>query len=361
MRILTVGPVPPFRGGISQHTARLADALAEKGHTVDVLSWRDQYPRLLFPGTQPSTLELATAPHAHTLRWWAPWTWVAGSRRSNNYDLIVISWVHPFHALPLTTIARFARRAITVGVIHNSAPHEHTLGSSFLLKYFLRQLDGAVVLSTEVGRQVDALVDQLPIRVSQHPPNIDLRPTPLPTSEALRLLFLGYLRHYKGLERLIDAMPLLQNGSRPVSLTIAGEAWGNVANTLDAQVRSRSLANLVTIHDRYFADDELQQLFATHHLVVLPYLRATQSGVIPLAQAAGRFVVITPVGGLPTQVRHGIDGVIADDTSSPSLVKAIRSAERLMVRSAISGDLGAPTWGDHAASIISLFQEAHPE
>ena len=85
----------------------------------------------------------------------------------------------------------------------------------------------------------------------------------------------------------------------------------------------QSVDSVIDFRFGYVSDDQVSDLLARHHLVVQPYRSASQSGVIPLAFAAGRGVVVTPVGGLSEVVEPDRNGVIAKDISAESLAAAI--------------------------------------
>src|SRR5690606_6572529 len=107
--------------------------------------------------------------------------------------------------------------------------------------------------------------------------------------------------------------------------TVAGDAWERPQRY--AELASElGLSGAVTFRFEYVPDSELSSLFASHDLVVQSYRSASQSGVVPLAHAAGRAVVVTPVGGLAEQVADGINGVVARSTDSADVAAAIQRA-----------------------------------
>jgi glycosyltransferase involved in cell wall biosynthesis len=113
------------------------------------------------------------------------------------------------------------------------------------------------------------------------------------------ILFVGRIRRYKGLNLLKSAWPLVTNSNK--SLTIAGEGQGIPFEPSDT----------VKIINRWLSDREIEDLISSHSLVVLPYIEASQSGIIPLANALGVPVVVTPVGGLASQIKQGINGLVS--------------------------------------------------
>jgi hypothetical protein len=111
------------------------------------------------------------------------------------------------------------------------------------------------------------------------------------------LLFFGFVRRYKGLDVLIEALPSVL-ARRPVTLVVAGEFYEPVA-PLQERIRALGLSGHVRLLDRYVPDEEVGELVAACDAVVLPYRAATQSGVVLVAYAGGCPVISTRVGGLP--------------------------------------------------------------
>jgi glycosyltransferase involved in cell wall biosynthesis len=97
-------------------------------------------------------------------------------------------------------------------------------------------------------------------------------------------LFFGFVRPYKGLDILLDAMHKL--GEEAVHLTIAGEVWSSTAK-LVARVRALGLEERVELIPRYLHDDEVAEVFARADAVVLPYHGGGSSGVVALAYRYG--------------------------------------------------------------------------
>lgn len=349
MRILYVGPLPPTRGGIAQHGAQLVAALRRLGHDVEVEAWRAQYPAVLYPG--PRAAGSARVP-GRRLTWWNPASWWAAGRRGRRADVVVMPWVTPAQAPALTTVSRAARPSPTVLIVHNPVPHERRALDVGLTRWLLRRAAGAVVHATSAAEQLAELAPGLPTRVVAHPPNIEVAWTPLPTAPPHRLLFLGYVRPYKGLADALEAMALLRRTSAAVELTVAGEFWEPVIRTRQ-RVRALGLDDAVDLVPRYVDADAVARLLASHHVLVAPYRSATQSGVVPLALAAGRPVVATRVGGLAEAVVDGRDGVLSEPGDPQSLAAAISRA--LADLPSLAASLRAPpAWEDVAAAVIDL-------
>ncbi|MFO7312975.1 glycosyltransferase [Rhodothermus marinus] len=335
-RLTLVGPVAPYRGGIAHFTEALGQALQARGHQVSALSFRRQYPRWLFPGrtqTEPEPVA-SSMPAAYVLDPLRPWTWLQAVRRiqTQRPDLVVFQYWMPFFAPAYGTIAGSLRRrgVPAVALVHNALPHERHVLDATLSRWFLRRCRARIVLSEAVARQLATL--GLPADVQLvHP--VDPRYGPVRSrAEARRrlglppdapvLLFFGFVRRYKGLDVLLEAMPAIRTALPDVQLLVAGEFY-EPADRYRARVRELGLSSCVHVHDRYIPESEVAWYFSAADLVVQPYLSATQSGVVPMAFHFERPVVVTAVGGLPEVVPHEVAGFVVPPGDPKALAEAV--------------------------------------
>ena len=77
------------------------------------------------------------------------------------------------------------------------------------------------------------------------------------------------------------------------------------------------------LHDRYIANEEVADFFSAANVAVLPYVTATQSGIIQIAMNFNRPVITTDVGGLPEVVRAGVLGEVVPPEDPAALAAAI--------------------------------------
>jgi glycosyltransferase involved in cell wall biosynthesis len=352
VRVTFVGPVPPIRSGVSQHGGRLTEALA-RDHEVTVLSWQHQYPKRFFPRAQ---LDEAAPPHPTArfdLRWWDPVSWWRAGRSARRSDLVVLVWTTPFHVLTYRLIMALAGRARTVAIVHNALPHEPLPLQRPLTSWILSRCDGLVVHASTVAGELDELLGaRVETVMIPHPPNVDVEPQPLPEMDgnSLRLLFFGFIRPYKGLDVALDALALLRHQGIHHRLTVAGEVW-DPAEDWEQQVRRRGLGDQVDLRLGYVADSEVSGLLAEHQAALLPYRSATQSGIVPIAFAAGRPVVATAVGGLPDVISDGENGTLAAPGNARSLADAIERCAADLPVLAEGALKKAPTWEDVAVAV----------
>ena len=128
-------------------------------------------------------------------------------------------------------------------------------------------------------------------------------------SNALYVLFFGFIRDYKGLDLLIDAFgdPRLQDMG--VKLIVAGEFYGSPEPYLE-RIRSLDISDIVILHNDYIPDSRVNLYFCAADIVAQPYKNATQSGVTQVAFHFEVPMLVTNVGGLAEIVPDGKIGYV---------------------------------------------------
>lgn len=348
MRVAIVAPLPPNKGGIAQHAGQVVDQFRADGAEVLAVSWTRQYPALLYRGKEERP-QGADSADTRILRWWDPVSWrrVAHKIRAFAADIVWVPWVTAFQAIPLGLLAR--SQTTVVAHVHNVRPHESLPFSDQLTRFALRPATGFVAHATSIADDLSSLGLTASCIVRPHPPNFEVRAAPLPRWNGVKLLFLGYVRPYKGVDLALDALAELP---ADYTLTIAGEFWTPIEEWRN-RISDAGLSDRVNIRPTYQTEREIEALLASHHILVCPYRDATQSGLVPLAFAAGRPVVATDVGGLAEAVRHGVDGVIcrpeADDLRD-GVLTAVADLPRL----ARNAQDAAITWHDYTRAVCEV-------
>lgn len=138
------------------------------------------------------------------------------------------------------------------------------------------------------------------------------------TETTFVVLFFGRIWPYKGLTYFIEAANLVHAQSDKIKFCIAG-----TGESLDKYVSQIHRKDLFQILNRKIPIQEVGMLFQKASVVVLPYLDATQSGVIPIAYAYSKPVIATAVGGLPDVVVEGQTGFLTDVKSSQQIADKI--------------------------------------
>ena len=334
MRIGLLGPAHPLRGGIAQYLALLHKELA-KSHEVVSLSLIRQYPSFLFPGqsqVDPSESPLEV-PNERVLDAMDPRSWFRAKRRARELELdaLVYKWWIPFFGAAYAPVLDGAREggAATIMIADNLVPHEKRPLDGFLTKLVTERTDGVLVMSQSVEDDVKRLLPRMPFERVPHPVYAQYGAAGRDRASARArtkldgdvLLFFGFVRRYKGLDVLIEALPKVL-ASRKVTLVVAGEFYEPV-EPLRARIAQLGLGDRVRVLDRYVPDEEVGDLVAAADCVVLPYRSATQSGVVLVAYAGGCPVISTAVGGLPEVVDDGVTGFLVPPENPGALADAI--------------------------------------
>ena len=184
------------------------------------------------------------------------------------------------------------------------------------------------------------LIDECRIRpelvhVVPHVSLCDLSDTASSHDDPPTILFFGRIWEYKGLEYLIRAEPLITAEVPEARIVIAGEGedFGRYRLLMDHPEH-------FVVYNEYIPDQQRSELFRQASLVVLPYIEASQSGVIPLAYSFMKPVVATTVGGLPEIVDRGRTGYLVPPRDERALADAIVHLLRdkpLRVRMGLNG------------------------
>ena len=351
MEIAYVGPLPPLTGGISQHGARLTDALAALGHSVSRLSWSAQYPKLFYKGPVRDESAGQHPDATFDLRWWDPTSWRRAGKIAGRSQLLVFPWVTPVVAPAYRVLLGAAAPVPAVAVVHNLLPHERRPGDAALARWVLSRVRG-VLLHAAADRPTLTAWGITTDRVA-HPPNLPMQRAPQPPAPPHMLLFFGHVRPYKGLDIAIEAVRVLRAKNVPVRLTIAGHVWGSI-DDWKRQIAAAGIEDAVSFRPAYVPDEEVAELFASHHLVLAPYRTATQSGIVPLARESGRPVVATTVGGLGEGFRVGVDGELASRPDPIEFAAAIERALRMSPDPGSDDSENVATWADVAAKVVEL-------
>jgi glycosyltransferase involved in cell wall biosynthesis len=386
VKVVIVGPTFPYKGGGSHHTTELAHRLAGAGHEVTLESWRAQYPSFLYPGQQTiSAPEGEPFPGTRReLAWYRPDGWLRAGRRFRSADLVILVVLSPVQvpAYLGMLIGLGGGRARTLALCHNVLPHEHKPYDEPLMRLLLRRVDSVLVHSDEQAAVARSLAGT-PVTVAAMAPHMPQRASGTEqvggasgaaqtggadgTAQAdgavgaagaarrgygsqRRLLFFGMVRPYKGLDVLLRA---LAAGPPDVSLTVAGEFWSDVSETR-AQIGSLGLTERVDLRPGYVPAADVPRLFAAADALVLPYRSATASQNTAMAFSYGLPVIVTRAGTLADQVRDGIDGLVCEPDSVPSLTEAIKRFydDPDRYRAAVRPVDAGPQWDEYLAALL---------
>ena len=137
------------------------------------------------------------------------------------------------------------------------------------------------------------------------------------------VLFFGQIKEVKGLDLLFEAMPQVAGAVPEVVLLVAGRPWKNDFAQYEAIVERLALEKRCRLHIRFIPDDEISTFYAAADVVVLPYRRIYQSGVVLLAMSYGKAVLVSDLDGMTEIVTDKVNGFVFPAGDSAALGKAL--------------------------------------
>lgn len=327
-KVVIIGPAHPLRGGLASFDERMARAFQQAGDEVVIYTFSLQYPGFLFPGTtqyssEPAPTDINIKVCINSIN---PLNWLTVGNALKKYrpDIIVVRYWLPFMGPCLGTILRRAKankHTKVVAITDNVLPHEKRPGDTPFTKYFLKACDAFITMSEKVMQQLRSFT-QKPAKQIVHPlydnfgAQVDKAGARghlgLPVNEKI-ILFFGFIRKYKGLDILLEAMNVLKNkpGFDDIKLLVAGEFYED-RKVYDDLIASLDINSQLILRTDFIQDSEVKYYLSAADFVIQPYRNATQSGVTPLAYHFEKPMLVTNVGGLPDLVPDKKVGVVVE-------------------------------------------------
>jgi len=334
-KVIIIGPAHPLRGGLATFNQRLAREFINAGDECSIYSFSLQYPGFLFPGkTQYSTeqppgdLQILSVINSIN-----PLNWIKAGNllKKERPDIIVVRYWLPFMGPALGTILRRAKKnhhSKVICIADNIIPHEPRPGDKAFTTYFLKACDGFITMSAKVMDDLRKFEKDKPAKLVLHP-LYDSFGEPISKSEAREklgiestqpvVLFFGFIRKYKGLDILLDAMKILKDNPKAeirsqslsgLKLIVAGEFYED-EKPYREQINNLDIAENLILRTQFIPDSEVKYYLCAADAVIQPYRNATQSGVTPLAYHFEKPMIVTNVGGLASLVQHEKAGIVA--------------------------------------------------
>ena len=335
-KIIMIGPVYPYKGGISHYTGLMYRELV-KHNDVEMLTYKMQYPKILFHKEQRdySNDSFKIDGASYMLHTANPFNIIRTARyiRHQRPDMVLIQWWHPYFAPCYFLLERFIGKQNLVFVCHNVFPHERFPMDKLLTRLALKHGKHYIVHAKEEGKELEKIKERAAYTVTPHPTYNAFRFEGLSKEQARDrldieydkkvLLFFGYVREYKGLKYLLQALPrIVRNLDGQVQLWVVGE-FGADREEYTELINGLEIGDYVNVVDSYTPDREVEQYFAAADLVVLPYVSATQSGIVQIAYGFIKPVIVTNVGGLPDVVEDGKTGYVVEPEKPEEIAEAV--------------------------------------
>lgn len=333
MKIAMLSTFYPFRGGIAQFNGLVFREL-EKEHEVKAFNFKRQYPNFLFPGeTQYVTAEdkADAIPTVDCLDSVNPLSYLSTAKKIKKFnpDILITRYWMTFFAPSLGAVTkRMPKHTKRISILDNVIPHEKRFFDAPANRFFLKHNDGFVVMSDTV------LADLLSIRPEAkylriNHPVYDQFGERMTREDALKelnldssrnyLLFFGFIRDYKGLDLLIEALTYLDESYH---LIVAGEVYGSFEK-YEKQINQFQLKERIHLFNHYISDDKVSAFFSASDVCVLPYKGATQSGITAISHHFELPIIATDVGGLKETTHHGKTGLIVEKPDSKLIAASI--------------------------------------
>lgn len=339
-KIAVIGPAYPYRGGNALFVSYLFDVL-KSDFDVKIFNYKLLYPSILFPGTtqqDKSNYVIKKADSERIINSINPFNWFKSAKKIDEFnpDLIIFDWWNPFFGPSHFVISNNLKKKYKNKILfitENVISHEGRFVDKFLTKLGIKNADKFLVLSDMVEKSLKEYSGNKKIYKSSLPvydcyntgdiEDITKLKSELGFSQSDRIiLFFGYVRKYKGLNILLDAMPELIKYDKNIKLLIVGEFYDN-ADKYYKQIDDLNINENVKVIQKFVPNEDVGIYYNVSELVVLPYLEATQSGVLNIAYGFNKPVVVTDVGGLSEDVDEGKTGFVVKSGDIKSLVEGI--------------------------------------
>jgi glycosyltransferase involved in cell wall biosynthesis len=373
-KIVIIGPAFPLRGGLASFNERLAKELDFKNYEVIIYSFSLQYPSFLFPGTTqfssgkpPLNLDIRILINSINP---INWIKVGLGLKKLKPELIIVRYWLPFMGPALGTIIRISKRnnyTKTICIADNILPHEKRVGDTVFTKYFVKPIDAFITMSEKVLNDLKSLgnikqaiqiphplYDNFGESVSKNDARNYLK---LPTNSKI-MLFFGFIRKYKGLDILLEAMADTKLKKSGIKLLVAGEFYQDNKPYLDL-IEKLGIKENVILHTNFISDEEVKYYCCAADVIVQPYRNATQSGVTPLAYHFDKPMIVTNVGGLAKMVIDHETGLIAEpnpESLATHIIEYFNMGEQYFLPN-LQLQKNKLSWDSFANSILKLYHD----
>lgn len=304
---------------------------------VKVITFKRLYPTCLFPGKSQIDLESREKIEIESESFLdsinlLTWLEMVSKIKKEKPDMLILHWWTPFFAPLSFTISYLTKKLTNTKVLficHNVLPHEARSMDKILTKMAIKHSDFYIVHSEEDYNKLTKLIPGSNVTRTVHPTYEIFKFEGISKQDAKRrlnlkndvILYFGFVREYKGLKILLESMKeILEN--MDINLLVVGEFWEDKNGYLE-QIDLLGIEKNVVIIDKYIPNEEVGLYFSAADVVVLPYISASQSGIIQIAYGFNKPVITTDVGGLPDVVEDGITGFVVPAKNSKALSEAI--------------------------------------
>ncbi|MEJ6777536.1 MAG: glycosyltransferase [Crocinitomicaceae bacterium] len=368
MKISLLSAFYPYRGGIAQFSAMLYRAL-EVENEVKAYTFKRQYPNFLFPGTSQFVTDDDNPDPIQAERILDsvnPFSFRSTSVKINAFepDLFIGQYWMTFFGPSMGAVhKRIDNNTKRISILHNVIPHEKRFFDESANNFFLKYNDGFVVMSDTVLKDLLSLKPDAKYLRIDHPvyTQFGAKKNQCDAIEELGLskdkkylLFFGFIRTYKGLDLLIEALAEL---SSDVHLIVAGEIYGSF-DKYQQLINELNLGERIHLFNNYISDDEVGTYFSAADVCMLTYKGATQSGITAISHHFDLPIIATDVGGLKEKIRHNETGLIVKKPNGYLIANEVKHYFLYDLKQVFSKKIEEEksdnSWEDFAKSILDF-------
>ncbi len=370
MKICFLSTFYPYRGGIAQFNALLYRQL-EKDNEVNAITFKRQYPSILFPGKTQFVTSDDVADPIPSQRWLDtinPVSYINTARKIRNLkpDVVLTKYWMTFFAPSLGfVLSRQSRFTKRVAILDNVIPHERRFFDHAFNRYFLNRNDAFIAMTEKVKADLLSYLPDAKCLVIPHPVYNQFGPR-LNREEALDalglnqlkdkkiLLFFGIIRDYKGLDVLLETLAKLDDSYH---LIIAGEAYGDFVK-YTRMMDQLHISDRCHVFERYIDDHEVPHFFSASDVCMLTYKSATQSGISGISQHFELPTIATNVGGLAESIIPGETGYVVANVDPIEISKTIEKYFLENKKETFRGNIGlenkANSWESFSKTLLDF-------
>jgi glycosyltransferase involved in cell wall biosynthesis len=373
LKIVILGTANPYRGGLATFNERLALEFQSQGHDVTIFNFSLQYPNFLFPGTSQflENPHPDIVPNIRKVNSVNPFNWIKVGFELYRLraDVVIfrywISFMAPCYFV-IASILKMNRFSKIFTIVDNAISHEPKFYEKTVSRLFFWVSDFFLTMSEKVRIDLSSLTSK-PSILTLHP-LYDSYSLPKSKSEARTnlhlpidqkiILFFGFIRDYKGLDLLLEAMSSPEIKDQNIKLVVAGEFYAN-REKYESMVSSLRIENQLYWHTDFIPDAKIADYFSAADALILPYKASTQSGVTQIAFYYDLPIIATNVGGIKEMVENNTHGLIVDANAqsiSKGILNFYANDNREIYRQNIARDKSNYSW---AAFVEAILNEAN--
>ncbi|MBQ1653552.1 MAG: glycosyltransferase [Bacteroidales bacterium] len=323
MKVIIIGTAYPYRSKVSVFNHNLARQLMADGNDVEIITYRydGMRSKKLSGDSSPENLKITQMINSIS-----PMSW----RKTANYikkslpDEVIFAYTDSRSSVCMGNIAQklnVCSQIKRIAIVKDIIPDNANVLDRFLPYKFARNVDGFVCVNKGIAEDIEHFEKKpKPKKYSNMPINVpygeriprDMAIDELSLDPNCRyLLFFGYIRPYKGLDLLIDALADARLRKYNVKLLVAGEFKDNIQMYID-KIREANVGEFLEMRTEYINNRDVNKYFSAADMVVQTYKKPKESGVTQMAYHFEKPMLVTNMEKLADIVPNGVVGYVVE-------------------------------------------------